>query len=163
MDWMGKKLEENIDGECEIIMPIMPTKYNAKYSEWKIWFEKLFSVIQDEVTLIGISLGGIFLAKYLSENDFPKKIKAVILAAPPFRDTPDESIGDFVLSESLEKLEKQAEKIFIFHSEDDPVVPFDHLEKYLQKLPQAKKIVLQGKGHLRVEEFPEMVELIRSL
>jgi predicted alpha/beta hydrolase family esterase len=52
--------------------------------------------------------------------------------------------------------------MFLF-SKDDCIVPFSHQEKYAQKLPEAKKVVFQDRGHFKLEEFSEIVELIKSL
>ena len=52
----------------------MPCKFMVDYEAWKIWFERHFQFLQKEVILIGWSLGGRFLLKYLSENKFPFKI-----------------------------------------------------------------------------------------
>ena len=63
----------------------------------------------------------------------------------------------------MEKFEKQAGKIYLYHSEDDPIVPFADLEKYAQKLPSAEKVIFKDKGHFNLPEFPEIVEKINSL
>jgi predicted alpha/beta-fold hydrolase len=48
----------------------MPNKLNARYHEWKIFFEGILSKLdrEDEITLVGGSLGGCFLLKYFSEK-----------------------------------------------------------------------------------------------
>jgi len=61
-------LDKDLGSKFEVLMPKMPNSSNAKYLEWKIWFEKLLPFINQEVIFVGKSLGGIFLAKYLSEN-----------------------------------------------------------------------------------------------
>ena len=157
-------LAEKLGTDFEIISPKMPNVTSARYEEWKIWFEKFFPFINDEVILTGHSLGGIFLAKYLSENLFPKKIKAVILVAAPF-DTENaiESLGSFVLGKTLEKFENQTSKIYLFHSEDDPVVPFEQVNKYKKSLPNSEMIVFKNKQHFNHEFFPEIVELIKNI
>ena len=76
----------------------------------------------------------------------------------------DYTLGDFALPESLEKFEKQSEKIFLFHSKDDPLEPLVELEKYSTKLPDAEKLILEDKGHFnRIKEFPEFVEKLKSI
>ena len=65
----------------------MPLQENAKYNDWKIFFERYIPFLRNNVILIGASLGGIFLAKYLSENKFPKKILSTYLICPPFDNT----------------------------------------------------------------------------
>src|SRR3989338_2977649 len=85
--WSDDYLDKKLSRSFEIIKPRMHLSENAKYSEWKIYFERYFPYLRNNIILIGGSLGGIFLAKYLSENKFPKKILSVYLICPPFDDT----------------------------------------------------------------------------
>src|SRR3989344_6013746 len=85
--WHGEYLDKKLGKYFEIIRPRMPLQDNAKYNELKIHFERFFPYLRNNVILIGSSLGGIFLAKYLSENKFPKKILSTYLICPPFDDT----------------------------------------------------------------------------
>jgi len=142
----------------------MPNKTNARYKEWKLWFERVIPFIKKDVILIGHSLGGIFLAKYLSENTFPVKIKATILVAAPFDDEDSgESLSDFKLPPSLKKFSEQSGKIYLIQSKDDPVVLFGELEKYKQALPEAKTLTFKDREHFNQEAFPELIQLIRTL
>lgn len=160
----GNSLQEKLGNTFEVITPEMPSKRNAKYLEWKIWFEKLFPFLNDGVILIGGSLGGIFLTKYLSENIFPKRIRGIFIVAAPFGDSkPKYALADFSLLNNLEKLNKLAEKISFYHSKDDPVVPFIEMEKYRKALPKARYTVFENREHFGQEEFPEIVEDIKNL
>lgn len=162
-DWrasLSRELEELFD----VLLPKMPNGTNARYSEWCMWFERCVSFLHQNVILIGHSLGGIFLAKYLSENSFPKSIKATLLVAAPFDDTStDESLADFSLPASLERFENQGGTIYLIHSKDDPVVPFEQVEKYRRALPKAQNMIFDTRGHFNQERFPELVALIQSL
>lgn len=150
-------LQKKLGEKYEVISPQMPCAWNTKYIEWKIWLEKFNPFLKDELVIIGHSLGGLFLAKYLSENILPVKIKVVFLLAAPFAE------GDMIPPASLEKFEQQAGKIFLYHSQDDPIVPFADQEKYAEKLPSAEKVIFSDKGHFIGEEFPEFVEKLKSL
>ncbi len=100
----------------------------------------------------------------MAENDFIVKVSQLHLVAAPFDDvdTPF-SLGDFVLPDSLENIEKQVEKIFLYHSKDDNVVKFQDLEKYCEMLPNAERVVFEDRGHFIVERFPELVDNIRHV
>lgn len=162
-DWkdsLGEELGENF----EILSPRMPNGTNARYEEWKIWFDRIIPLLNNDSIFIGHSMGGIFLAKYLSENDISRKIKATILVAAPFDDEDsEESLGDFKLPLSLSKFTKQGGTIYLVQSKDDPVVPFAQLAKYKQALPEAKTLILNNGGHFKQETFPEIIELIKKL
>jgi len=162
-DWKDT-LGEKLGADFEVIFPKMPNAMNAKYSEYKIYFEKLIPFLENEVVLIGHSLGGIFLAKYLSENDFPKRILATFLVAASFdAKSAEYSLGDFTLSGGLEKFQKQNERIFLCHSKDDDVVPFSDFEKYQKELPKAEAMVFEDRKHFNQPEFPEIIEAIKKL
>ena len=162
-------LEKELGQGFEVIAPTMPNKQNSKYKEWKIWFEKILPYINNNVVLIGHSLGGIFLAKYLSENDFPKKILATYLIAAPYdekdcqKNDAGYSLDDFALPDSLKRFGGQGGRIYLYHSKDDPVVPFTEVEKYAKALPNAKKEIFKEKGHFMQEEFPELVDSMGQL
>lgn len=149
------KTLETLGEGYEVAAPIMPQKFNAKYEEWKIWFERLIPFLKDGVTFIGWSLGANFIAKYLSENRLPVRIGAVHMVAGCFG-----WAGGFVLPESLTLFAKQAERIFLYHSKDDTLVPFSDFEKYATALPHATRVIFSGRGHFTQPEFPELMDNI---
>jgi len=163
LDWKNS-LQADLGDKYQVLVPRMPNTSNAKYNEWKIWFEKTVAILNDNFILIGHSLGGIFIAKYLSENKIAKKIIATILVAPPHGDIiGGESLGSFNLLNDLKLFGEQASSITIFFSRDDVVVPIEHMAKYQNDLPEAKYIVFDDRGHFNTLEFSELVEEIKSL
>lgn len=159
-----ENLSKGLGKKFEVLAPQMPNKLNAKYLEWEIIFKKLIPAFRNGLILVGHSLGGIFLAKYLSENELPKKIKAVFLIAPPYDDKDSEySLADFVLPKKLDKLQNQSGQLFIFHSKDDPVVPFADFGKYQKALPKAKVKIFKDRGHFDQERLPELEKAIKNL
>ncbi|MCC7004785.1 alpha/beta hydrolase [Candidatus Nomurabacteria bacterium] len=165
VNWAGAYLEEKLGKNVQIIRPEMPLKHWAEYEDWKIWFERYIPFLKNGVILVGCSLGGIFLAKYLSEKRFPKKLRSVYLVCPPFDNSlPGEDlVGGFKLKSDLSLLEKQTKNLYLLFSADDPVVPVAHAEKYRAKLPGAKIIIYKSKGgHFGVPTFPEIIKMIKD-
>jgi len=162
--WTDDYLDKKLGKEFEIIRPRMPLQDNAKYSDWKINFERYFSKLRNNVILIGSSLGGIFLAQYLSENKFPKKILSTYLICPPFDTLIDEDlVGGFTLKSDLSMLEKNSKNLYLLFSKDDNVVPVAHAEKYRKKLKKADFVIFESKnGHFKISEFPEIIKMIKS-
>ena len=154
-DWKTN-IEEVLGAGFDVLQPRMPNKSNARFEEWKIWFERMLPYMYDNVILIGHSLGAMFLAKYLAKNDFPKRIKQLHLVAPPHNKTAD--IGDFLIPESLKGVSNQSDKIYLYHSQDDPVVPFSELGVYEKALPGAEILVFDDRGHFNQPEFPELIK-----
>lgn len=163
-DKWRNKMSTWLGADFEVFNPEMPCMDNAHHEEWKIWFERLLPFLNDGVVLIGHSLGGIFLAKYLSEEDVRVKIAAAVLISAPFDDDGLEPpLGDFSLDARLDKMAAHVGKIYILHSRDDGVVPYSHAEKYHKALPGSELICLDGLGHCTGPDFPELVEIVRSL
>lgn len=155
-DWK-RNLRKTLGKDYEVISPDMPSPRNAMYMEWKIWLEKFIPYLKPGAVLVGHSLGGLFLAKYLSENKFPKKIRALFLvAASPGN-------GNFTPPKNFRKIEDQAGKIFLYHSIDDPVVPFADFKEYRRNLKSATSEIFRDRGHFNQEKFPELVKDIRDL
>ena len=163
--WSDDYLEKALGKNFEIIRPRMPLQDNAKYKEWKINFERYIPHLRDNIILIGGSLGGIFLAKYLSENKFSKKILSTYLICPPFDNThPLEDLaGGFKLKSDLSLIEKNSNNLYLMFSKDDDIVPVSHAEKYRKKLKNAKIIVYKSKnGHFKIKKFSEIVKMIKK-
>ena len=157
-------LTSDLGPDYEIIMPEMPNWWNARYTEWKIWFEKILPLLNKEIILIGHSLGGIFLAKYLAENNIKKKILGTFLVAAPFDDkNGTDSLADFVLPKTLKKFSDQSDLIYLYHSTDDPIVPFVDLQKYQDALGGSQTVVFKNRGHFLQETFPELVADIKNI
>ncbi len=160
-DWKDTLALELKDREFEVVYPKMPNSKNARYPEWKLWFEKLFDLVNDEIILIGHSLGGIFLAKYLSENNFPKSITQLHLIAAPYdTETIKDSLADFALLKTVENIEEKVEKIFLYQSKDDTAVAYEDVIKYKRDLPKSELIVFEDRGHFTQQQFPELIENI---
>lgn len=159
-DYFDKTLGKNF----EIIRPRMPLQDFAKYKEWEIYFERHIPYLRNNVILVGNSLGGIFLAKYLSEHTFPKKILSTYLICPPFDNSLFEEslVGGFTLKSDLSLLEKNSRNLYLLFSKDDDIVPVSHAKKYANKLKKAKIIIYKSKnGHFKISTFPEVVRMIK--
>jgi uncharacterized protein len=150
----------------EVAMLSMPNKQNAHYEEWKICFERHFQFVHDGVILVGHSLGGYFLVKYLSENKIPFHIGSLLLLAAPFQneDFGGEDGGDFAFDpKNLVRVSEQVKDIHLFHSIDDPIVSYSHALQYVNALPGSELHTFPDKNHFILEEFPEFLELLQKI
>lgn len=166
-DFWTKSLAEDLGEDYEVFMPSMPNKQNASYDEWSIWFEKHFAYLKDEVILVGWSLGGMFLAKYLSEKTFPQKIKALFLLAAPCgtqTDSEGNDCGSFQFDpKNLSFLNEKIDLINIWHSTDDFVVPYEQALDYQKHINKAKLVTFSDKNHFLLPKFPELISAINDL
>jgi len=159
-------LSVDLGENYEVMKPNMPFKYGADYEGWKIWFERHFDFIRDDgPILIGHSLGGTFLLKYLSENNFPKKIYQLHLVAPAVFDEDDsiEKLSTFKFDvKKITKIQDICEEIHLWHSEDDNMVPFKNSEIVNENLSKANFHILKDRGHFNQPSFPEILEVIKK-
>lgn len=164
-NWTHGYFDRELGKKFEIIRPRMPLSDNAQYDEWKIHFERYFPYLRNNIILVGESLGGIFLAKYLSEHKFPKKILSVYLVCPPFDNTlsGEDLVGGFKLKNDLSLIEKNTKNLSLLFSKDDDTVPVAHAEKYRIKLRTAKIHIYKSKsGHFNISTFPEIIKMIKK-
>lgn len=153
----------------EVYQPSMPNKQNARYVEWKIWFERYLALVEDGVVLVGWSLGGMFLAKYLSEESFVPQVKGLFMLAAPGGEYMDPGGGgddcaDFrPKRERLTDLTKRVHHLEVWHSEDDFVVPFTEVAWYESAIPGVTVRRFKDRNHFLVPELPELIEAIKSL
>lgn len=154
-DWKNE-LQRQLWDDFLVYAPQMPNKQNAKYKEWKIVFEKIVDKLDNNFILIGHSLGAMFIVKYLSEHTINKTIKKTLLLATPFDNADTDQLVWFQRKSNLKHLEKQAGKLFFYHSEDDFAVPFEHVMKYKKALPRANFRLMKDRNHFLQEEVPEL-------
>lgn len=155
-------LQVTLGGEYEVIRPRMPNATNAKYAEWKLWFEKYIPFLRDDVILVGHSLGGVFLAKYLSEEQFFKRVRSTHIVAAPFDIDEGRRVVEFSLPVSLERFSQQGGIVFFYHSVDDPIVAYTEILKFKNAVRDSRALTFEGRGHFLQESFPELIENIRE-
>ncbi|MBS9784261.1 alpha/beta hydrolase [Candidatus Gracilibacteria bacterium] len=163
--WKNRYEEFLGEEKYQILRPSFPCSDNAKYNEWKIYFEKVIPFLDENVIFVGHSLGGIFITKYLSENILPKKIAQLHLVSPVYDHTSEiEQLGDFWLVDGWENsiAKNSIKEIFIYHSTDDTICPITESEKYHEKLPNSKLQIFADRFHFIGEDFPELFENIRN-
>ncbi len=158
----SRTLQEALGEGWTVLAPSMPCAQNARYAQWKLWMDNVVPFLQDDVVLVGHSLGGIFLAKYLIEHSLPVRISQLHLVAAPIDDTPQEPLGDFAPDTvaDLARIDDRVPEIYIYHSEDDPVVPFADAAVYAHYLPNATMVRFTDRGHFLDETFPELIARI---
>ncbi len=156
-NWIAEQLKDD-----DILTPNFPNGSNAQYSEWCIYFEKIIPMLRDGCILVGHSLGAMFLAKYLHNNTLPfTAAKIILVAGRHGKDDPDNHAGSFVVA-SAAGLERSCNEVHLFHSQDDPVVPYISLELFKNDLPRAIVHSYVSKKHFNQPMFPDMLELLQQ-
>ncbi len=161
-DWKDR-LEEVLGPAFEVYAPRMPLGGNARYKDWELYFSRCLPLFGDGIVLIGHSLGGVFLARYLAEHESPVRINATLLVAAPYGEDAGEYLGGFVAPASLATFAARAGQVFLYHSTDDPVVPYEHVLRYAKALPDAVVRTETSLGHCNAASFPRLEADLRGL
>lgn len=159
-------LEEDLGPDYQILRISMPTPLNAKYDEWKLWFEKHIPFMKDDVILLGHSLGGLFLVKYLEENELPVRVKGTFLVATPFAKIGgSHGLEGFAWSglNYLRDFKSRAGTVFFYHGRNDDIVPSSDYDQY-RLLVKTTPRLFPDRGHFIFDEhFTELVRDIKQL
>jgi uncharacterized protein len=147
----------------ELKRPAMPEPENPRYEAWKEQIEKELVMRGSEVILVGHSLGGSVLLKYLSEEPCRRSIAGLFLIATPYWGKKGWQFEEYILQEDFPSKLPLIPKVFFYHSRNDEWVPFGHLGHYTKKFPQATIRGLNGSEHEFGNGLPEIVNDIRSL
>lgn len=164
LNW-NKTLWEKLWEEYEFLRTPSDGIDYADYEAWKIMFEKMIPYLKNEVILVTTSLGSTFILKYIGENEFPVKIKKLFFIAAAISDTPDEKLWSFSFDIDLvySRVARWSEQIYVYHSRDDVLVPFEQWLELHSYFPEAIFREFDTRGHFYLEaELPEIVEDIKS-
>lgn len=156
-------LRQELVGKYEITYPIIEDPEAPTYEMWQRLFSQEFNKLHKPKILVGHSLGGSMLLKYLSEEKPNVDISALFLIAIPHWGETGWEVDDFKMNTDLGGELSHITKIFFYHSHDDFIVPFTHLEFYKSAFPNAIIRVLKGNDHAFAKGVPELVSDIRSL
>jgi predicted alpha/beta hydrolase family esterase len=164
LNW-NKTLWKKLWDDFEYLRTPLHDKDFADYRAWKIMFEKMFPYLRDDIIIVTTSLGSTFLLKYIWENDLPVRIKKLFFIAPAISDTPDAKLGSFAFDLDLvySRVQRWAEKIFIYHSRDDDCVPFEQWLELHSYFPESVFREFHNRGHFYKQELlPELIDDIKN-
>jgi uncharacterized protein len=155
-----RKLAASLGGALgvgyEVRCPKMPDEDSPEYGAWRDRISEELAALNGDVFLVGHSLGGSILLKYLCEEGVAKSVAGVFLVAAPFWGAEDWEVEEFALREDFASQLPTELPVFLYHGREDEVVPFAHLALYAEKLPRATVRELDGRGHQLDEDLSEV-------
>jgi predicted alpha/beta hydrolase family esterase len=143
-DSLQRALGAGYDVQC----PQMPDEENVPLPLWNAEIDARLATASGPVALVGHSVGGSVLLKYLCERRPAARIAGLFVVAAPYWGT-DEGWqwNDAMLpADAAAKLAGEWPLIF-YHSRDDEIVPFAHLALHAARLPRAIIRTFDGRGH----------------
>ena len=160
---MAASLREALGAACDVRCPKMPNEDRPVYEAWRDRISIELTAPDDEVILVGHSLGASILLKYLSEVKVEKPVAGIFLVAPPYWGTEDWEVGEYALGEDFASKLPTDLPVFFYHSRDDEWVPFAHLALYAEKLPRATIREFDGRGHQFDDDLSEVARDIKRM
>lgn len=130
------------------------------------WLEAINEAIartSGPVVLVGHSVGGYLLLKYLAMNRVTTPIAALCVIAAPFPGgDPAWTFDGFDLPDDMDRLLPTDTKVLLYASEDDETVPFAHRDLYAAALPRAITRTTSG-GHQLGNDLRVVADDIRTI
>lgn len=157
--WMKEELEKR---GCEVVVPKFPTPENQNPTTWdevmKPYEEKLNGAI-----IVGHSLGTPYALHVLETHSV-----AALCSVAGFCSLPENEFAPLMAS-FFEKefywnaIRRNCPSFIIFHSDNDPYVPFEKAEELLKQL-HSEIIKVSGAGHFNAAAgyttFPLLLEKV---
>lgn len=162
--WLKTELER-IDYQVNV--PVFPTPENQNLEAWIDVYRNLNT--NSSTILIGHSLGVAFILSRLESLNLP--VKAVFLVSGFLGLLNNEEFDrlnkEFVGREfNWDKIKKNANKIFLYHSNNDPYVPMEKAYELANCLG-IKPTIIENAGHFNEQagytEFPKLLADIKNI
>jgi predicted alpha/beta hydrolase family esterase len=155
-------LKEELGSDYEVLAPDMPDPDHPRYLAWRNQIEHELDKLATNCLLIGHSLGGSMLLKYLAEGSYQKPIAGMFLIAVPYWGKQDWEL-EYAVPEDFASHLPPIRQLFLYHSRSDEDIPFSSLQRYQEQLPQATVRVLDGKEHSFTGGLPLLAQDIKNL
>jgi predicted alpha/beta hydrolase family esterase len=155
-------LARELGSGYRVIAPEMPDADNPHYEPWRDQIEQELKAVDEAVILVGHSFGGSVLLKYLTEGSYRQPVRGLFLVSVPNWGPDGWAYEDFAVPHDVGS-RLPASKIFLYHSRDDPEVPFAHLGYYQERLPTARARPIDGSEHSFLQGLPTLVDDIKNL
>jgi len=157
--WLKREL---IDRRFEVVMPELPNPAEPDRDAWTKAVLDSVGPLTDQDIIIGHSLGGATALRFLEAAEARTTPHACILISTPWM-IKDERFRSFFLTElDHDVLMWRASKFVVIHAKDDPVIPFEHAERYAEVF-HARLVAPETGGHFDGPEYPVILDTILEL
>ncbi len=162
--WLMGELQKQDIYACALAMPSPDT---PRLTEWLDELSRHLNRNEnDEVYLVGHSLGGAVIMRYF-EQYAPPWVKGVVLVSSPCATTNNHHLDDFLHNEFNFKTIKNNIPVFaVIHGDDDSVVPFADAERIARELGGKLIPIPHGKhlnGSAGFTQLPECLIVLQEM
>ena len=147
-----------------VLAPRMPeAATDPRYGAWAGRIEQELAGMGARPILVGHSLGGSVLLRWLAAGGYDRPVGGLFLVATPDWGPGGWDYAQFAVPEGFAATLPPIDRIVLYHARDDPEVPFTHLGWYAERLPQALVRELDEGGHSFVGGLPQLAEDVRAV
>lgn len=169
--WYSQTKKELEERGFEVSVPEMPETANPKLSGWLPKLKEVIGNTDENLYLVGHSLGCITILRFLENLEDNQKVGGVVFVAGFTDDLGYKELANFFETEiNFAKIKTKAKEFIAIHSDNDPYVDLKYGDIFKEKL-EAEIIVLHNKGHFSGEvdneesctSLPEVTEAILKI
>jgi predicted alpha/beta hydrolase family esterase len=158
-----ESLRRELGRRYEVRYPRMPNEDDPTLATWQPALEKELSSLRNGAVVLGHSVGGTMLINVLADSAPTTALDAIVLIAAPFIGEGGWNSEDIAPRTDLAELLPEAVPIFLYHGEEDAIVPVAHVELYAEAVPRARVRRLVGRDHQLNNNLSEVASDIRGL
>jgi len=169
--WYPKIKKDLEEKGFTVSVPEMPRTDLPKFSAWLQKLKETIGNPDEDLFLVGHSLGCITILKYLESLENDKKIGGAVLVAGFTDNLGFKEIANFFEEPvNLEKIKNRCKKFVAIHSDNDPYVSLKYGDEFKNKL-NAELIIKHNMGHFSGEieneesctDLPDVVSSISAI
>lgn len=159
-DSLGSKLGP----KYRVRYPAMPNEDDADYEVWKNVILRELDDVGEGAILVGHSVGASVLIRMFTDRRQKPAVAGLFLVAGPFwHDDAFWRWDEAALPHDASKNLPRDVPLFLYHGENDEVVPVSHLDMYAGALPRAIARRLPGRNHQLDDDMTEVARDIEDL
>lgn len=166
--WLKEELEKM---GLIVIMPILPTQENVRYSIWKDKFNKYKKELDGEIIVIAHSCGNPFIIKYFKEYDLNIRLYISMagfsnLFTVDWSEDLNKAIKDLLpTEEEILNFKNKVQKKHCIFSDNDHVVPLSILKQHVDNV-NGQQLLIPNIGHIgsksNLKSLPQVIDIINS-
>jgi uncharacterized protein len=161
---LADSLQRALGADWNVQYPQMPDEQNCPYPAWEAQIDARMAAMKGTVALVGHSIGGSVLLKYLCQRRPSARISGVFVIAAPYWGADASWRWDEMAlpADAAARLAGDWPLVF-YHSRDDEIVPFQHLALYAARLPRATVREYAGLDHQFGEDLADIAaDVVRA-
>ncbi|MDR7331818.1 alpha/beta fold hydrolase [Roseateles asaccharophilus] len=144
---LATSLKQSLGDGADVHFPRMRGEDDPSLQPWVRQIADEVAKRPGPVTLVGHSLGGAMLLRYLAAQTPPVSVDALVLLAAPAWDGKQWAFDELKLPDDLNDRLAAIPRLLLYHCRDDEVVPFAHLALHARRLPRAVSCAFERGGH----------------